>query len=136
MSYFFFFASVFCLIGCAISAQENKTRVAWAYGVISIMVTGVGVFLSAPEDFGMDYVRPEVKEFKTRLDKGVAYEVLSETPVEGGDRILLFKRGDAWQFRSPFIAMRVKKETVVPKHFTLIDGKPVAIVPATPPSTK
>ncbi len=129
------FFAVVTLIGCAVKASEGKKGDAWMFGIGTLIFAGSSIF-TAVEDHGVGYVHTEVQELHTRLEKGVAYEILSETPLGNGDRVILFKReGEPSLLRSrPLRALPVNESTSVPKRFTMIDGQPVAIAaPAAPP---
>ena len=110
------------------------TEKLWYYLGTAVVLTfalfGTLTFHAAPKDLGYGHVPNEAEAFTKRLDAGVAYQLLSSSK-DGDDQVILVKKVGT----PNFYALRVKE--VPPEHFTLVDGKPVAIVPpAIPVSTK
>ena len=124
-----FFLGTLALGLCIERVAKGKGGAAWGWGIAAVASFGFATFLVGPVVLGFGKVPDTVEEIKVRLQGGVAYQVVSSLKVEGGGgSVLLVKK-----IGTPYLyALRVKEADRPPEHFTLIDGKPVAI--ATPAS--
>ena len=113
-------------IGMAVSANKEKIGLSLLFGVGTLFfgfATCVGTF-----DLGHGHVPIlRMSVLSERLETGTAYQLLASSKDEDGNLVALIKKTGA----SNFYALRMKDAP--PEHFTLVDGKPVAIVAPAPP---
>lgn len=120
------------LIMCALCARKQESSATWVLGIIALVVFGLTTFLAGPFVLGQGVIPRNAEVVAKRLSEGVAYQVVSSREENDGSILLQVKRiGEPKSDR----VLRVKEEDRPPELFTLIDGKPVEIVPVMP-STK
>lgn len=124
--YMLFFATIVAVILTVIYVSESNSLGAVVGCIAALIGLFLLVFIEAPKQLGTGKVYDVVEEFTRKLDSGVAYQLVASAE-NGAEKIVLMKKTGT----SDFYALRVKD--VPPEHFTLVDGKPVAIAPVAPP---
>ena len=107
----------------AVLVKEGKPFKAFLSGVLGFVFFIILVGGFAPYELGQGRVPDGAEDLAKRLDAGVIYQVLSSSK-NGDGHILLVKKAE----KSDLYALRVK--TIPPEHFTLINGKPVTVIPS------
>ncbi|MDO8593537.1 MAG: hypothetical protein Q7R59_01400 [bacterium] len=124
----FAFMTIACVIGMAISAHQKKIGLSILSGTCALLFGSLvcaGMF-----DLGRGHIPPlKTSVLPERLETGAAYQLLASSKDYDDNQIILVKKTS--NFYGNFYALRVKE--VPPEHFTLVDGKPVAIAPPVPP---
>ncbi len=79
------------------------------------------VYLGAPRELGYGVIPNEAKAYSNRLQTGAIYETVASLKDNYGLVVVVRKEDESRLF-----AIRVEGP-VPPEHFTLINGKPIAI---------
>ena len=127
--------TLFLMALVAVYVKEGKPFKAFLSGVLGLVFFIILVSGVAPYQLGAGRVPNKAESPAQRLDGGVVYQLVLSAR-DGADHILLLveKRGVGGTnavggtVMPNFYAIRVKE--VPPEYFTLIDGKPVAVIPS------
>jgi hypothetical protein len=122
----FSFVTVVCLVGALSSAWKK-----WENGIVIYFLLTLGFgFVSihaAINEVGYGRVPEKAEPFAKRLNAGMSYQVLGSIK-DGGAEVIFVKPHSGGVATTKLHALRVKEGEAPPERFTLIDGKPVAVV--------
>jgi hypothetical protein len=109
-------------------ARDKKVGGTVGFGCFAMVLLFL-VIIGAAYEVGYGNVVPVPQDLTKLLKTGTAYQLISSVK-DGDDYVLLLKKPGGGK-KSYFYAIRVKE--IPPEHFTLVNGKPVAIAPPAPP---
>lgn len=114
-------------LGIAISSAWKH----WWVGIIAYsaftLIFGFVSIRAAIDVLGYGHVTKEAEPLAKRLNSGVQYQFLGSIK-DGGAEVIFVKPHSGGIAPFEQYAIRVKEGEAPPEHFTLIDGKPVAVV--------
>ena len=127
----FFVGICIAVWGAIFSAIRRELVDIWTCSLIAFFALTTLVFVTAPLQLGEGHVHDTAENYAKRLDAGVAYQRIAVKSVGDDVFVVLVNKTGT----TDYTAIRVKDSSPPPEYFTLVDDKPVAIAPPTPPVT-